>query len=798
MRSLRRAGGIMGATPRRTAPTPRAPDAPVRDRSLPAVLSDTLASERGGALARVSTRASAIVLRGRDVASALLERERETGSFFNFVPVCLGLGIIAYFLAPAEPVFAVVAASSAVLTLAAIARPVHGPGFFVLAAAALFLAGMSSAQLRTMIAGGPVIAVETTGKVRGLVLGVEATRKGGVRYLLRPLSIEGVQPEGIPERIRLSAASRHEMVRPGGVIEGVARLQPFSGPAYPGSFDFGFFNWFDGLGATGFFMGAPSAAQVDAATNLAEKSLVVMNRLRIAMTSRIRAAVGGEAGDICAALITGERMAVDEATEESFRRSGLAHILSISGLHMVLVTLTAVWLLRFSLALSPRLALHYPVRKWAVATGFGSATFYLFLSGAEVATQRSYLMIAVMLFATLIDRRAMTMRNVALAALVILVLTPEAVLEPGFQMSFAAAAALVAAYGAAAQFRQARHGESEKRAGRFGFAGKFSAYLGGLLMTSLVAGLATGLFGAWHFHRVAPMGLVSNLIAAPVISLVMMPSALISVLLMPYGAEKLALVPMGWSVEAVVAISNWVNRYPVPDETGKQPLVLLLAGTAGLLVMVLLRTRLRLLGLLPLAALGLLAESERPPDLIVSQGGKAVGMADAQGRLALLYKGRDSFIAGIWQKAWPAGGEGDAASLTKFCDKEHCIAISPGGVRVEIVYNPDLLEAACTTADILIAPRLRYVNCKERQPDLVLKRNDFEERGTHLVRFGEEPGDGGLVVRTAIASDDRPWNLARRPPPTAPSRSDQKAGLAPVSSGGSDPQDGPEPSPGPD
>ncbi len=634
----------MAEPPRRTAPPPqRVTVEPVRELNLPVTLSDTLASERVGVVARLATRGTEVVVRAADVLGALAVREREAGSLFNFVPVFIGLGVIVYFNSPAEPVFAVVLASLAALALAALQRQTHGAGYYSMVAVALLLAGMSAAQLRTMMAGGPVIAVETTATVRGLVLSAEATRKGGVRYLMRPLSIEGLEAGAMPKRVRLSAASKHQKVLPGGVIEGVARLQPFSGPAYPGSFDFGFFNWFDGLGATGFFMGAPSPAGGSVQTQPDETGLVLMNRLRISMTERIRAAVGGEAGDICAALITGERMAVDEATEESFRRSGLAHILSISGLHMVLVTLTAVWLLRFLLALSPRLALHYPVRKWAVSAGFASATFYLFLSGAEVATQRSYLMIAIMLIAMLVDRRAMTMRNVALAALAILLIAPESVLEPGFQMSFAAAGSLVAAYAALGQFKQARMGRRETAGPRFGIAGKFGAYVGGLLLTSLVAGFATGLFAAWHFHRIAPMGLVANLFAAPVISIVMMPSALLSVLLMPYGMEKLALVPMGWSVDAVVAISDWVNKYPVPDATGRQPFVLLMCGATGLLLLILLKTRLRLIGILPIAAMLAFGKAEPSPDLIISQGGRAIGMADSVGQSGTALPGSREF-----------------------------------------------------------------------------------------------------------------------------------------------------------
>jgi competence protein ComEC len=458
----------------------------------------------------------------------------------------------------------------------------------------------------------------------------------------------------------------------------------------------------------------------------------------------------------------------------------------------VLVTLTVISLLRFLLALSPRLALHYPVRKWAVASGFVSATFYLFLSGAEVATQRSYLMIAIMLLAMLIDRRAMTMRNVALAALLILLVTPEAVLEPGFQMSFAAAGALVSAYGALARFRQDRLGRRESTGPRFGHAGTVAAYAGGLIFTSLVAGLATGLFAAWHFHRIAPMGLVANLIASPIISVVMMPAALGSVLLMPYGLEKLALVPMGYSVDAVVAISDWVNQFPVLEATGMQPLALLASGGTGFLILMLLNTRLRLAGLLPVAAMALFAGSARPPDLIISQSGKAVGMADANGQLALLYDKRDRFIADIWKRAWPHGGVGDAASLKKACDKDHCIAVSPGGVRVELVYKPDLLDGACESADILVAPRLRFVDCDGRKPGLILKRDDFDAKGVHVVRFN---GKRSFMVETGIEPDNRPWNIARRPPPYVYKA---KTPPQPVSSGESDLPDGLGPSPGPD
>ncbi|HSO46836.1 MAG TPA: hypothetical protein VLQ68_02790, partial [Rhizobiaceae bacterium] len=237
----------------------------------------------------------------------------------------------------------------------------------------------------------------------------------------------------------------------------------------------------------------------------------------------------------------------------------------------------------------------------------------------------------------------------------------------------------------------------------------------------------------------------------------------------------------------------------VPDATGRQPFVLLMCGAAGLLLLILLKTRLRLIGILPIAAMVAFGRAEPTPDLIISQGGRAIGMADSRGRLALLYPGRESFITGIWEKAWPSESEADAGSMRQQCDKEQCVAVSPGGVRVEIIYKPELLDAACLSADILAAPRLRYVDCNGRKPGLILKRGDFEEKGTHLIRFNGGSGSKRFRVETAITPDSRPWNLARRPPPVVTKRNVEPKQLEPeISSGGSDPQGVPEPLPGPD
>jgi competence protein ComEC len=220
----------------------------------------------------------------------------------------------------------------------------------------------------------------------------------------------------------------------------------------------------------------------------------------------------------------------------------------------------------------------------------------------------------------------------------------------------------------------------------------------------------------------------------------------------------------------------------------------LLLGTIGLLLLILLRTRLRLAGLVPLASIAFVAGAEKPPDLIIAQSGRAVAMRDAADNLVLLYPGRDRFVTDIWERAWPTAEPGTMSAGAAKCGRDLCAVTSPSGVRVEIVYAPQLINAACLTADVLATPRLRYVNCRGRKPEIILKRGDFEAKGTHIVRFGNPKGGADrFSIETAIAEDDRPWNLARRI-----ARATEEARKPMLNSGVSTQPAGPVPSPGPD
>lgn len=692
------------------------------------------------------------------------QSERDSGSLFNLSPVIIALGILAYFMAPSEPVVWLPPLSASVLLVVAMRVEGDGPGRLALMAAVLFFAGMTAAQVRTGLNAGAVIGGQIRAEVSGTVLDVDRNSRGKPRYTIRPDRIGDLTLEELPPKIRLSASSPHEAMSPGQRIEGLAQLQGFSGPAMPGGYDFGFFNWYEGLGGTGFFLGAPKSAPVAAeqATVTRQRLSNWLARTRIAITNRIRAGLPGEPGDIAVALITGDRTGIDQETSESLRKSGLAHILAISGLHMALVTLTVIGALRFVFALSPELALRYPVRKWAAAAGFAAATIYLLLSGAGIATQRAWIMIAVMLAATMLDRRALTMRNVSIAALIILVLAPQSLLLPGFQMSFAAVAALVAAYEGWNGWRRRRSSRKESAS----VAGKLwlqlPAWAGSIAFTSLVAGLATALFAAWHFHRIAPLGLFANLGAMPIVSIAVMPLALVAVLLMPYGFEQIALGLLGKSIEWVLVISGKVASLDAGGSVGAVNWEVFASGVAGLVLLTALRSSLRYAGLVAIAAMPVLWQPPVPPELIVTQDGRAIGLANEEGNFALLYPRRNRFVSNIWQRAWPGGAGADEHSNSGECGRDHCVANLASGHRVEIVYDPDLLDQACLTADILIAPRLHWVDCRRGQEvALILKRGNFERNGTHVIRVAGELPEQPFLVETAYRSDNRPWNRVR-------------------------------------
>ena len=355
--------------------------------------------------------------------------------------------------------------------------------------------------------------------------------------------IAGLDPDRTPARVRLRLSARQGAAAEiGAWVELRAVLRPPSPPVAPGAFDFQRHAYFQRLGGVGF---AVTVARRTAPPGEVQASVfapwrLALAGLRIEIADRIRAALDGPAGAVAAALMTGDRRAIPAHVLADMRDSGLAHLLAISGLHVGLVAAILFFGLRAALALVPKVALRYPIKKWAAAAALVGAFGYVLISGASVSTQRAFLMVGVVLLAVMVDRTAISMRLVAWAALIVLAMAPESLLGPSFQMSFAAVVALVAAY----EVLRRRLSAWRAEAGTLRRAG---LYLVGVGITTIVATAATAPFAVYHFNRFAEYGLAANLAAVPLTALWVMPWAMAAFCLMPAGLEAVALTPMGWA-----------------------------------------------------------------------------------------------------------------------------------------------------------------------------------------------------------------------------------------------------------
>ncbi len=376
---------------------------------------------------------------------------------------------------------------------------------------------MQEARVAAPVLSRPQVT-HLTGRVAGLDWGSK-----GLRVILDQVR-SGSLPDP-PARVRILVQKGAEGLRVGQGVGLTAQLMPPPGPAAPGDNDFGRAAFLAGIGATGFSYGAPQSVPLAHPPGVWDRLMQFVEAMRVGMTLRIRARLPRSEGAIASAIITGERGGIDPEDEAALRDAGLAHVLAIAGLHMALVGAGLFWLTRAVLATLPSLALAFPIKKWAAAAAICGAGFYIVISGASASATRAFVMLAMMLLAILLDRPALSMRSLGLAAAILLLARPVAITEPGFQMSFAAVASLVAV------------AEWEQRRARLVPRGWLYRHARGIVLTSLVASFATLPFAMYYFGRATHYAVLGNLLAMPVMGLVTMPSAALSVAAMPFGLE---------------------------------------------------------------------------------------------------------------------------------------------------------------------------------------------------------------------------------------------------------------------
>jgi competence protein ComEC len=732
------------------------------------------------------------------VLTASIEEERRHGHAFLFVPVAIGLGALIWFSLPHDlplwPWLVLVAVAFAVLLLLTdeTARLMSMAAGFVMLG--MVLAGAETWRRATVVLDSPV-----TTNLAGIVERSERSSGGQVRYTVSVVTTTDPQLRRPPTRVTLVARSAHELLRNGDPISGRVRISPPSGPALPGLHDFGFSAYFDGIGAVGYFYGPPQrGTTMPAAPTLGERAGRFIFDLRLQIGNRIRDIAPGDAGAFAAAIVTDERRAISEETVEALRVSGLAHIVAISGLNMALAAGIFFVGLRSLLALFPPVAQAWPVKKIAAAGALAMVTGYYLISGFGVSAQRAYIMMAVMLVAVLVDRPSISLRNVAVSALIILAWTPSEILGPSFQMSFAATAALVAGYAAWAGRARRHHFEPLPfRHPLVTLAAKVGTFIGGLVLTSMIGGLSTTMFSIEHFHRLAAYGLAANLAAMPIISFITMPAGLAAMLLMPFGLDAPFLVIMAGSLDWVIAIARHVAGWGGDIGMGRPHPWFLPLGVVGFLLLTLLRTRLRLSGILFLSAS--LAVFSLGPDrpaasLLISEDGTLVGLRSGA-TIALSRTRAPDFIYDQWTRAEKlqsaikpvllpgddkvtAAEEREARLSADDIDrardtmkgaggdrftcqpKSWCAILSAEGVLVVVVEDGRYAGAACDVAGLIIAARARFETCRSGAP--LLTGSVLKKTGAIDLDFAGSLEPDEWQVRTAMAEISRPWHVHRQ------------------------------------
>ncbi len=579
------------------------------------------------------------------VETALLTQR---GHLFPWSPVCLAVGIGWYFSLRFEPGPGLYAGVLALALICAAATRWMRAAWAPLAiGVALMAAGFLLAGVRAHKIAEPVLQWRYYGPVEGRVVALDRSASDALRVTLDQVRIGDVPVDQRPRRIRLSLHGDAVALAPGQRVMTTAHLSPPQGPVEPGGFDFRRHAWFQQLGAVGYtrvpvLTIAPAGAGRDG---------VQVTAWRMAISARVREILPGEVGGFAAAVTTGDRSGMGQATLTTLRASNLAHLLAISGLHMGLLTGFVFVACRIGLSTVPGVALRLPVRKLAAICALLAATIYLFLSGGNVATERAFVMVCVMLGAVLLDRRAISLRAVAVAALIVLVLRPETLLSPGFQMSFAATTALVAAFGALRD-RGPMPGP------------KWLRPVLALLMSSAIAGLATAPIGAAHFNMMSHYGLLANLVSVPVMGSVVVPAAVVAALLAPFGLEALALQVMGAGLRWILAVARWVSGLDgAQGYVASPPGFVLPVLTLGFLWLILWQGRARWIGVAPAAvALAMWGQGHRPDALIAETGG-LVGVMTERGRALSKHKG-SGFVASVWLE-----NDGDGADQPQAADR---------------------------------------------------------------------------------------------------------------------------------
>ena len=676
-----------------------------------------------------------------------LEAERDQLALW--LPVGLAIGIAAWFGLPDTPAWQAFLAVTGVGTLIAVALGRSGrAGRAVAWMAFAACVGCALAWARSVRVAAPVLQRPAIVEMTARVMAVSRLpAKEKVRLLVAPEA----QP-GLPPQVRVSLDDKNvpDGVAPGARITLRARLVAPPPAPLPGAYDFARVAWFQRIGATGSALGKVTLAS-SAPRGGGFMAWLADRRARL--TAHIEDRLEGSAGGVAAAFVTGDVGAITQEDSNAFRQSGLAHLLSISGLHVTAVIAATMLLTLRLLALSQWLALRAPLLLISAGAGALAGLGYTLLSGAEVPTVRSCVAAMLVLAGIALGREAMTLRLVATGALVVLLFRPEALVGPSFQLSFAAVTAIIA-------FHEHPRVRAWVMKREEGWPRRLLRELAALLATGFLVELALMPIAAYHFHRAGLYGAFANIIAIPLTTFVIMPLEALALLGDCVGLGA----PLWWVTGKALALLLGLARHvaALPGAVAalpSMPLAAFLLMVAGGLWIALWRTRVRRLGVAPLmigAAWALLTPA---PDLLITGDGKHLAVRTPDGALHLLRPLAKDYVR--QQLGEGAGVQATALDLDDLpgarCTRDVCLAaLTRGGrtwhllaTRSPYMLDLDQFKQACAWADIAVSDRRLPQTCTPRW--LKLDAPTLRQTGGIAVVLA------AAKVRTVNGDDQHPW-----------------------------------------
>lgn len=685
---------------------------------------------------------------------ALFEQRDRWGLW---LPVPLALGICSYFglrHEPDGPWLALAVFAAACVTCWVKRGRWSMLAWICVAAVAL---GFLAAYIRTHSLDTPLLLRESGPvTVQGRVVEVDALPKA-LRVTLTDTTLTSgwlKRGDTLPQTLRVKLKNK-DTAEPvaGDIVRIRAVLLPLSAPVAPGAFDFQRHAYFQGLGATGYAIGAlevvtPAAEQGD-----------FFESLRHTIRKKIAAGIKDpDIAGVVTAFLIGESKAISEPAWEEIRRSGIAHLLAISGFHITVVTGAFFVLVRALLALWPWAALHLPIKKISAAAAMAGSIFYLLLIGSPITAERAVIMACVVMVAIMLDRDPFSLRLAAFAAGVLLLIQPEALIGPSFQMSFAAVVALIAFYESMAR----KWVVAERDAN---LLHKTWVYLLACLLTTIIATAATAPYVVYHFGQVPLLaGLVSNMIAVPLSSIITLPFGILACLLMPFALEAPALWVTEQSMIVIMKVvsvtASWQHAVLMANSFSGKWLALF---TLGALWICIWRYWWRWLGLVPvvLALMGAVWLTDQPAALVADNGRQAA-VIDGQGRIWLSHPKREKFVANAWlerfgaresQRAAGSWDDAVAAGVMR-CDAKACL-FERDGVVISLVTAPEAVAADCDIADVFIAPQTKLDGglCPAKRR-MMIDQYDLRYRGAYAIYTHDGTAH---ITRVSDLRGQRPW-----------------------------------------